>query len=199
MLIEVYIGITVALIAAALSSLLVTRITEKPIRIPFGVLTESAANTFTTQTISVASVPSISVTRGQAKGIGIEVMKVFSEVDPPDPEDDQQNSMQWEISKGAAPTAMLSATSQRAVWRRQDRAEINFTTSGSSGFEQQLTQFDDLTDGDGNGELVFDNQMHFSGLGTGNATTKSGSGYMLVHLIEFSAEEAIFEVLEQAS
>lgn len=199
MLTTIFIVYLVALIAAsALGALAVTRITEKPIRIGLGDLAESSANTFTTAPVSVAAVPSISLTRGQQKGIGLEVMKVVSELDPPDIEDDQNNDMVAELVKGAAPTALLGITNQRVIWRRKSENRNNFTTSGHANAYVEVTKSDDMTDGDGNGELVFDNEIHLSIKGLGNAGVNAVTGYVLAHLIEFTAEEAIFEVLEQA-
>ncbi len=182
------------LLAGALfASLMVTRITEHPIRIPFRVV-ESSANTFTTATIELPSVPSISITRGEAKAIGVEIMKVMSNMVAPESEDGQSNNVVTQILKGATPTAQLVSNNNLVVWER--RVEIdNSAINGSFIFERN--KYDDLTDGDGSGELVLDNEIHAVIEGAGNAAAKSMQGYMLVHLVEFDRNEAVFEMLEQ--
>ncbi len=178
-----------------LASVLVKRLTEKPIRIGFS-LTESSANTFTTGTIPIVGVPALGIVRGQTVGIGLEIMKVRSSTDIPTVEDDQENTRRGQIVKGAAPAALIGINDQRNIFDRIVTNDNSFTTSGSASGLQENAIFDDLTDGDGNGELVFDNEIHVSVQGTGNDDAGTFAGYLLAHLVEFTANEAVFEVLE---
>lgn len=194
MLISTILYILLATLLASLLPLLTTRVTEKPIRIPF-TLIETGANTFTTTPIQIPSVPSITLSRGDVKAIGVEVMKVYTNMAMPDSEDGQSNSFSMQIHKGAAVTAFLNSDNNLIVHERRIRID-NSAINGS--FLAEASKFDDLTDGDGNGELVLDDQIHLNVLGVGNAAAKSTLGWLLVHLVEFDAKEAVFEILETA-
>ncbi len=71
-----------------------------------------------------------------------------------------------------------------------------FTTSGATTTFGRTGLIEDLTDGDGNGELVADDEIHISILGSGNANAKRVRGYFLYHLIELDPTEALFELIE---
>ncbi len=185
-----------ALLLALVGILLTVRITEKPLRIPFTV-TETGANTFTTTTINVPGVPSIAVTRGgDAKGIGLEVMKVVSDHDKPDPEPGVANELRMGLSKGAAPTAALTVQDKKSILVRVTSWEHEDATGVEAANQSEDVMHFDLTDGDGNGELVFDDEIHVWVAGVGNAAAKRTEGYLLVHLVEYTGNEAIFELLE---
>ncbi len=175
------------------------RITEKPLRIGFAV-TESAANTFTTAAINLPTTPSIAVSRsGSAKAIGVEIMKVFSECRPPDLEAAQDNTVTVQIVKGPAPTAMVGVRDNRTIWQRIRESRVTeITAVGEIHETGERSKFDNLTDHDGNGEIVADNEIHASILGVGNAGAKSCGGYMLYHLVELDQTEALFELIETA-
>ena len=153
------------IMGAMLAALLVVRLTEKPIRIPFN-LTEATANTFATNAINLPAVGSINLTRGQRTAIGVEIMKVKSTLLTADQEPGQQNRVQYEIVKGAVPTAALGPNDQRTIWGRDRRS----LSEDATGIEHQILQendfWDDLTDGDGNGEIVADNEIHALVVGT---------------------------------
>lgn len=188
--------IIVAILGLTLAGLMVTRITEKPIRIGLPLITESSANTFTTQPVTLPGVPSIAVTRGETKGIGVEVMDIFSSMAPIDPEAGQTNQLLASIIKGAAPTAGLGAANQRVIWARRHTFESVTGAAGEVLLQWEQTQHQDMTDHDGNGELVMDNEIHMTIEGVGNAGAKTWDGYMLVHLVEFDPNEIVFELLE---
>lgn len=192
MLIEILIPIIMALVGAVM----LKRISEKPIRVGFAVV-ESAANTFTTVAVNLPIVNITVQTRGGVSAQAVEIMKVRSEIQSPDLEDDQQNLIQGEISKGAAPTAFAAVGGQSSIFKRQVRAFDIFTTSGAAGYIQEETITDDLTDGDGNGEIVADPEIHVSVQGTGNPSAKAFRGYMLLHIVELGPDEAILELVEQ--
>ncbi len=172
------------------------RLTENPLRIGF-TITEGSANTFATVAINLPTVPSIAVARGSAKALGIEVMKVRADITFPDPEANQTNSVTVSILKGPTPTANLTVEDQRAIYADVVTHDDLTTTSGSSFVSQRITT-EDLTDGDGNGEIVADNEIHASILGTGNAAAKRFRGYLLYHLVELDETEALFELIETA-
>lgn len=187
------------LLAVALSSLLVTRLTEKPLRFGFNI-TETSVNVYTTSPINLPSVPSIAVVRGDAKAIGIEIMKIRSDVPEPDPEAGQNNNVTIQLVKGAAPSTLLTTNNQLVIWNRRRRTRVvEVTAVGeiNTGPEEDIL-FDDLTDGDGNGEIIADNEIHIVIQGSGNAAAKAASGYGLYHLVEIDATEALFELLETA-
>ncbi len=174
------------------------RLTEHPLRLGFTVV-ETAANTFTTTPINLPSVPSIAVSRGEAKAIGVEIMKVRSNLDLPDMEAGQSNSSQAQLSKGPVPTALQAFNDNRSIWHRinTDRG-IEVTAVGELYESLETSQFDDLTDGDGNGELIADNEIHISVQGAGNANVKRVRGYLLYHVVELERDEALFELIETA-
>lgn len=176
-----------------------TRLTEKPLRIGFD-LAETAANTFTTSPINLPTVPVIQVRGSGRKAIGVEIMKVKDSTQPPDAESGQDNTFTAALVKGPAPTAVPGPEAQRAIWRRVRRADHTTVTAVG-----EITQHDqgddvvwDLTDGDGNGEIVADNEIHIAVLGGGNAAAKRTRGYILYHLYELDQDEAVSEMIETA-
>ncbi len=186
------------IMGAMFAAIMVVRLTEKPIRIAIN-LAESAANTFTTAAINLPSVGAVNLRRGELTSIGVEVMKVKTTLLKADQEPGQQNRVQYEIVKGAAPAAALGPNNQRTIWGR-DRRTLSEDATGIEMKSDAPDDFwDDLTDGDGNGEIVADNEIHVLVVGTGNAATKLIRGYLLVHLVEIDADEAIFELIEQST
>jgi len=186
------------IMGAMIAALLVVRLTEKPIRVHFN-LSESAANTFTTIPINLPSVGTVNLSRGKRTAIGVEIMKVKTTLLTADQEPGQQNRVQYELVKGAAPTAPLGVFNGLTIWERDRRSLSEDATSVNHQITQENSFWDDLTDGDGNGEIVSDAEIHASVLGTGNAATKQIRGYMLLHLVELDSDEALFEMIEQAS
>lgn len=190
--------IILLILASTLASLLVTRLTEKPLRIGF-LNNESAANTYTTSPIVIPTTPSIALARGRAQAIGIEVMKVVVDIDPPSIEANQNNRVQWEIVKGSAPTAMLGVRNNRVIARGSRRAlGTEVTAVGELLFFDEDIKPVDLTDGDGNGEIVADNEIHAAVEGSGNSAARSMDGYILYHLVQIDQTEALFELIETA-
>lgn len=175
------------------------RLSEKPLRIDIGVV-ESAANSRTIQNIVLPAVPSIAITRGDVKGIGIEIMKISLELSQVDPEAGQNNNVTYELVKGAEPAALLGAGNLRVILRRRSTLRgVTVTSVGELLASNLEPVIYDMTDGDGNGELVLDNEIHAQIQGSGNASAKVAAGYALYHLYEFDGTEALFEILEQAA
>lgn len=183
---------------AMLAAILVVRLTEKPIRIGFSI-TEDAANQFTTVAINMPAVGTVNLrTRGAATAIGFEIMKVRTNLLHADQEPGQQNRVQYGISKGAAPTAVQVPNNQLMIWGRDRRTLSEDATGIEHKIDAEDDFWDDLTDGDGNGEVISDGEIHAWVAGTGNAAAKQFDGYLLGHLIELDTEEAIFEMIEQS-
>ncbi len=179
------------------------RLTEKPLRLGFQLI-ESATNTFTTAPLNLPTIPQLSLTIGKGgrkAGIGIEIMKIRSEMASPSNENGQNNTRQVALLKGPAPVAAdpRRANSNRVIWTRQNRITNQELTGIGEIFNLQEDHvFDDLTDGDGNGEIVADNEIHIVVIGVGNSSVTDAAGYLLYHLVELSTDEAIAEMIETA-
>jgi len=175
------------------------RLSEKPIRIGFAI-TESGANTFTTVAFNLPALSPVVLRTTDITAIGVEVMKVITEMNMPDPEANQNNNTTFEIVKGQAPTALLGKNNQRVIARRKIQARgIEVTAVGEIHHIHETHAEYDMTDGDGNGELVVDGEIHLSVQGAGNSAAGKSEGYLLVHLLEVDSKEAIFEMIEQST
>ncbi len=186
------------LLASLLAVLAVRRLTALPLRIGFTVV-ETSASARTIQAINLPSVPSIAIARGEVKAIGIEIMKVFAEVSQVDPEAGQNNNVTAQLVKGASPGSLLEPNDQRSILRiRNTIRDVTVTSVGEIFIQTMQGRFYDLTDGDGRGELVLDNEIFAQVAGSGNANTKTFAGYLLYHLVDVDGPEATFELLEQS-
>lgn len=176
------------------------RISEKPIRVGFQAV-ESGANTFQTDPIQLPTVPILQLRAGgDVKAIGVELMAIESEFGSPDPEAGQNNSVVWSITKGAAPTVPGTKNANNTILRKRRIARGVTVTSVGEIFQlYDEDAHDDMTDHDGNGELIADNEIHVAILGTGNAGAKAVTGYLLFHLYEFDSMEAMLELIETAT
>ncbi len=163
------------------------RLTENPFRIRFTV-TESAANTYTEQELNLP----VAITSG-GKAQAIEVMKVVSELPALVPEPGQTNNFALVIVKDSK-SSLIDYKDDDTIYRRrqhqvsEDAAAIE---QGQSPAEQ--TMIADLTDGDGNGEILLERTIHAGVKGTGNPAALAANGYILAHLIELSGEEAAIQ------
>lgn len=185
------------IVGMTLAVVLGVRLTEKPLRIGFTVV-EPSANVFATQPVNLPSVPSVALARGGIKALGIEIMGVVSNLGPPDPEDAQNNTTDCSLRKGPAPVAVGAINDQRTIWQRVLQNDDTQITAVGHIYEpsKELIKFDDLTDHDGNGEIVADNEIHASILGAGNGAAKRLRAYLLYHLVEVTPTEALFELIE---
>lgn len=182
---------------ALIGAVMFKRLTEKPIRIGFTVQ-EATANTFAAAEINMPSVGTVNLLRGQASAIGFELMKVRSNLNSADQEPGQQNRVQYGISKGAPTTAQQVPNNQLMVWGRDRRTLSEDATGIEHKIDHEDDFWDDMTDGDGNGEIISDSSLTAWAVGTGNAAVKQSRGYLLGHLVELDANEAIFEMIEQS-
>lgn len=171
----------------------VRRITEKPFRIRF-VITESAANTYTETELNLPVAPIL--TRGKIQAL--EWMKMITDLDQPDLESGQENTAQFILSKDTR-TAISGLQTDDILFRRQVLNQDLLTTSGRGSAVHEHLRIDDMTDGDGNGELIVERSIFAAVQGAGNAATITASGYLLVHLVELDAEDAVIaQVLDDA-
>jgi len=187
-MLEIFLPIMIAVFGA----IMLKRITEKPFRVGFNVV-ETAANTFTDQDIELP-VAVITQGQGQATIQAIEVMKIIYEINEPSPEAGQNNNVLFSLTRDAVTTipALDSDNTIDRVFLRSNIVEV--TAVGeivSNRGESQVPR--DLTDGDGNGQIVLERRIHANILGSGNSAAKRGQGYMLCHLIELDAAEAIVQ------
>ncbi len=185
-------------LASVVGLLLAVRLTEKPLRIGFSV-TETAANAFTTVAINMPTIPSIALARGSddVMTIGAEIMSVRTEIRYPDVETGQANTVTYELVKGPTPTAFLGLNDQRVIDRQLLRAQTIATAAGETLLlDKEVTAPVDMSDHDGNGEIVADNEIHASIQGGGNANVRSVNGYLLYHVVQLSGNEALFELIE---
>ncbi len=177
------------------------RITENPIRFGFN-LAETGANTFSTETVGLSGVTSIQVrvAGSNSKVIGAEIMKIVDQLDIPDVEAGQNNSVEYELVEGAAPTAQLGIENARTIHsRRHVTRGITVTSVGEILEMAELDKIHDLTDGDGNGIIVTDPEIHLDILGAGNAAAKGVAGQIYYHLVEIDSDELIAQVLARAN
>ncbi len=164
--------------------LLATRITENPFRVR-ATIVESAANTFTqvSVTLPVAAV-------GGGKVQAIEVMKSSYNCSAPDLELSQSNAVTT-VWHRDSDTVVRAQDSDNYIdgWRKS--IQNVFTTSGSSTMETENPVIHDLTDGDGNGQVLMERTIFLAIQGSGNASAKTVESYLLCHLIDLTAEEVV--------
>jgi len=176
----IFIGLIVAIAMAA-------RLTENPFRVRF-IVTETGANTYTEIDITL---PVAVVAGGKAQAI--ELMKVVSELEHPSIEPGQENDAIVQIvadSQAAAQNYGNNDLIWRRKWLEQHEDATGIEQRATS---QNTTDYDDLTDGDGRGEIIFERTIHIGVVGTGNAEAMTAQGYMLVHLVQLEAEEVVVQ------
>lgn len=159
------------------------RITENPFRVRFAV-TESAANTYT----EVDLVLPVQAVKGQVQAI--ELMKVVVNTSGPDAEDGQTNSSTVQVVRDSQ-SAEIGYANENLIHLRKptfDNSAINGTS------DREGVTFDDLTDGDGNGEILLERTIHVGMISVGNAAAKSATGYLLCHLVELDGNEVAVQL-----
>jgi len=166
---------------------MVKRLTERafPVRAR---VTESSANTFTEVVINLPIAPVL----GKGKLQAIEIMKVMSELTPPDSEDGQANLARAQVTKDSQ-SGVVNINNSQSLWARHIQVD-NSAINGSYGIER--TQYDDVTDGDGGGIIVAESVIHLGVVGTGNGAAGACSIVMFCHLVELDADDAITLLLE---
>jgi len=176
------------LIMAAIGVLLFTRLTEKPFRVRFEA-TEDTVNVYKQNEINL---PFVGITGGRAGAQAIELMKVKWRLGLPTNENAQLNRLDAALHKD-------SDDSIRA-WNNENGIDIaswenhNIGTGGSVQIGNTVFEHD-MTDGDGNGEIIVERSIFIAIEGTGNASVKGVQGYMLCHLVEIDADELAAQLL----
>ncbi len=161
-----------------------TRLSEFPFKLRASTI-EGAANTFAESDINLP----VAIVRG-GKVQAVEVMKHYSRMAAPDSEDAQNNTFTEQWTRDSQ-TALLALDSDQVISQR--RIEIDNSAINGS-YLLDAVQVIDLTDGDGNGELLLERSIHHGVAGTGNAAAKRGQGWLLAHLIEVTGEEAAVQM-----
>ncbi len=163
------------------------RLTQNPFRVR-GSVTESAANTLTEQSVDLP----VAVI-GQGKAQGIEVMKVVYSPgnDIVDMETAQTNRtvVAWHRDT----VSSLDISDDDTIDIEQYSIVLELSTNGGGAASVQTVTIHDLTDGDGNGQIIVDRTIFLSIFGVGNAGAKNCQSYLLCHLVELSAEDVIIE------
>lgn len=176
------------------------RLTEHPLRLGFEHI-EANVNVFDTTPLNLPTIPQLILgTKGTSRhaGIGIEIMKIRSQLASPSNENGQNNTRTAALVKGPVPTT-ANIEANRTIWQRQNRITNQELSAIGEIFNlQEDNVTDDLTDSDGNGEIVADNEIHITVQGVGNSSVTQVRGYILYHLIQLEQDEAIAEMIETA-
>lgn len=171
---------------------LVTRITEKPIRIR-AIVTESAANTYTEQSIALPVTAFLTGRGKSGKAQAIELMKVFSDIPTPELEAGQNNQTQVQLVKDTT-TGSLDYNSENFIWGRKKRVHELQGAAGEAAIHSDEMWVDDMTDGDGNGEILTDQTIYLGLKGTGNASAQSSRVALLCHLVELDSADVVAQL-----
>lgn len=163
------------------------RLTTNPFRIRFAV-TEIPVNTYTEKDLSLP----VAITAG-GKAQAIEVMKIVTEFPVLVPEPGQTNNLAF-VAVRDSQSALISYDDDDCIYRRR----IHQVSEDATAIEQRNVQIEqtviaDLTDSDGNGEIMLERTIHVGIKGTGNPAALSVNGYILAHLVELSGEEAAIQ------
>lgn len=163
------------------------RLTEKPFRIGFTV-TESGANVYTEAEIQL---PTVALGR---KVQGVELMKITSDMDQPENEAGQSNVTQAQINRDSR-SALAGPQNLDNLYNRKAQIDNTQSAAGESAHGMEVSKFDDLTDGDGNGLVIAESSIYACVKGTGNATVRAFAGQIWCHLVELDAADVIIEQL----
>lgn len=177
----------IIILFALIVPLLAVRLTANPFRLGYNVI-EGGANTYTE---AVLEVP-LSITGTKIQGI--ELMKWHNISNASDVEADQENETVTQLVKDSQ-TGQIRYDNSDLIHQFVFFNEENFTTSGAEILNEYMDRSVDLTDGDGNGQLLAERRIHVGILGVGNGSAKRATGYVLCHLVEFSPEEFLVQVV----
>lgn len=109
----------------------------------------------------------------------------------PDPRPGLNTAVQAEITYASQAALQVRLDGDNTFWAVNQQYEHEDAT----GVEAQSTalnrvQYDDMTDGDGNGETIPLQRLFISIDGANNASGKRISGYLLCHMVEMNVKEA---------
>ncbi len=162
------------------------RLTANPFRIRF-IVTESAANTYTETDIVLP----VAITAG-GKAQAVEIMKAFTDLQPSDVEPGQTNGVVMQFVKDSKTTS-INYDDDDLIFRRRREDHSEDASGIEQGVSMERLLVVDMTDGDGNGEILLERSVHVGVVGTGNAAAKTAQGYFLAHLVELSGDEAAIQ------
>lgn len=167
------------------------RLTDYPLKLHFD-LTESSANTFTPGVIDTP----VGQLSSSGKVQAMEVMNIFYDIRPPSFEASAANSAEVAITTQLVATALLEKSNPDVLWMQTSLSDvIGAGTPGERKFKTHL--MDQIHDGDGAGELVYNGTLHIQILGTGNASAGFVRGYIQYHLVEVSAKDVVQDILSE--
>lgn len=163
------------------------RITENPFRIRYNVQ-ESAANTYTQTELNLP----VTVVGDAVQAI--ELMAVVESTQLPDIESGQNNNTVVQIVRDSQ-SDNLTFDNDQLIYQRTRRAVVTTVTAVGEIFDNGDDNATlDMTDHDGNGQIIMERTMFVGINSTGNANVKRSTGYMLAHLVELSAKEVAIQM-----
>lgn len=170
---------------------MVRRLTDRPFPIRATVV-ESTVNVYTEVAITLPIAPVLGAGKLQA----VELMAIVSDLQSPDPEAGQNNSIGCHLAADPD-TALSNINIQGTFWKRFQRTrDVTVTSVGEIFLDKDEIQYDDLTDYDGGGVVVAEQTIHLGIQGAGNAAAKRVRIKVLAHLVELDADDAITLLLE---
>lgn len=171
----------------------IVRLHDKPIKLRQGVLTETAANTYTERQDDV---PVRSAGRGKIQAL--EIMKSAWRVSIPSLEPGESNTVNFHVSSETKGGITQTADdediflAEEVGVRSEEAADV---TLSAINFATEI-QFDH-SDGDGNGQLWFSRDLFLGVAGVGNAGARSVRGFFLYYLVEVDGDDIIQQILNQ--
>jgi len=188
-MLEIILTLVVSILFGVLT---ITRLHEKPILLRLPRLTETASNSYTERQDDV---PVRSAGRGKIQAL--ELMKVHYFMGIPSIEPGESNNTIFHISTETKAAVTNVAEDEDILLfdqvgvRSEDATAIELNVTSLQG--EVLS--DDLTDGDGNGQLWFSRDMFVGVQGIGNASARTIDVWFLYYLVEVDGEDIIQQIL----
>jgi len=169
------------------------RLTEHPIRMELGRTVESVVNTF--QQGTLRTTPVFALSSGEFV-LAMEVMKCIIKHSNPSNELAAVNSVRWQVSLDPQ-TGMIEVGDNG--WNEilladehQIIGQSGAATADGAVYSGSTSKNYDFT-ADGNGELVISRDIFLDVQGTGNASVRAASGYLLYYPVEVNAMQLVVE------
>ncbi len=183
--------LTASAVLILLAVLLQTRLSSNPVRLFRSSVTESAVGTFTTKSIDLP----ISVI-GTNVIHGVEMQWLDWYMTNPSNEESQNNFIQAQITKDPE-TAIIGRAEENSLWQREQNANNEFTTSGSSVLNGKSYERYDVADNRGRGTLLADSIIHHAIDSAGNATVETSEVIGHGYIVRLTGGDAIQLLLEE--
>ncbi len=174
---------------------------EYPQWINVGDVTESAANTLTTEDVTALLAPTIapnSMGKGKHGVMVWEVFKWESQLNQPDNESGQANNnvkaSVWGSFDDDAPTSVGFDDEEIQYYRRATIQNVQAAAGESATVFEDIARVDE-GDGAGRGTLLVDRNYFLTVEGTGNANAKSFVVRMKARRVTIKLVEALIEIL----